>query len=860
MAFFSFSLVAISSGSELPPAPDAGDVKVHTLPNGLTVLIAEDHSAPVASVQAWCATGSIHEGKWLGAGLSHILEHMLFKGTEKRKAGEIARAIQDQGGYINAYTSFDRTVYWIDVPSSGVSEALDILSDAMMNSTLPEEEYVKEQEVIRREFAMGFDDPNRQGIHLLLRTMFPQSPYGIPIIGHLDVYNRLTRDDVMEYYRERYVPNNLTFVVVGDVDSAAILKQLEEFFADVPRGRLAPVLVPEEPAQIGRREASEEFATELSRLYLAWRVPGLDDPDAPALEILADILGSGRSSILNRDLRERKRLVHRIGAGVYSMQTEAMLYVSAVCDPDKREDAEKEILAAISAVKEHGVDEAQLEKARRSMLAGLLDNLTTARGRASSIGGDWALTRNLNFGKDFLNAVRNVSKEDVRRVAEKYLTNDGLTVASLNPKSDEVPPLETKDSEIIASGHTKKFELPNGFRLLVREDPRLPLVTINACFRGGILAETAENNGITKLLSQTLLKGTKNRTAEDIANELESAGGSISSDAGNNTYSVSVDVLKPDLKLGLDVLSDILLNPTFPASEVELEKQSQIAAIKAEEDQITSVARNLMRQKLFGEHPYSLRSYGTAESVGTLTSESLDTFHRTHTTARNGVLAVFGDVNAEEVLALVKEKFGTLPSGDLALQNPPIPGILASEIVSQAAMDKQQAVVMVGFRGTNVTSEDRAALEILSSASSDLGSRFFDRIREQMGLAYFVGASQMTGLAPGLFVFYVGTDPAKVKEVTAALREEIQKLAQEGLTEEELERAKKKILGTEAIRNQSNSAFAMTSAVNEIVGLGYDHSRKREEEIRSITLEKVREVAGKYFRDAQPVQVTIGPT
>src|SRR5246500_1042952 len=200
------------------------------LPNGLTIIVQEDHSAPVASVQAWCATGSIYEDQHLGAGLSHILEHMLFKGTKTRSTNEIAQKIQDVGGYINAYTSFDRTVFWIDVPKDGALTALDILADAMMNSTLPAQEYAKEQEVIRREFAMGMDDPDRTITHLLFATAYQRHPYRLPVIGLIDIYNQLTHQQVTEYYKARYVTNNLTFIVVGDVSAPEVRKKLEDLF------------------------------------------------------------------------------------------------------------------------------------------------------------------------------------------------------------------------------------------------------------------------------------------------------------------------------------------------------------------------------------------------------------------------------------------------------------------------------------------------------------------------------------------------------------------------------------------------------------------------------------------------------
>src|SRR2546429_6570897 len=288
------------------------------LPNGLTIVVQEDRSAAVASVQAWCATGSIYEDQHVGAGLSHILEHMLFKGTKTRGKNEIAQKIQDVGGYINAYTSFDRTVFWIDVPKDGVATALDILADAMINSTLPPEEYQKEQEVIRREFAMGMDDPDRMAGLLLFATAYQQHPYRFPVIGELEIYNQLTQEQVMQYYKTRYVPNNLTFVVVGDVDAEKVRQQLADLFKTYPEKSLKPVFIPAEPLQLGRREVHTEFATELTHLSLAWHIPEVTNPDVPALDLLSTILGDGRSSRLYRRVREEAGLAVWLSAFSYT--------------------------------------------------------------------------------------------------------------------------------------------------------------------------------------------------------------------------------------------------------------------------------------------------------------------------------------------------------------------------------------------------------------------------------------------------------------------------------------------------------------------------------------------------------------
>jgi zinc protease len=827
------------------------------LPDGLTVIVQEDRSAPVASVQAWCATGSINEDQHLGAGLSHILEHMLFKGTKARPANAIAQKVQDVGGYINAYTSFDRTVFWIDVPKDGVATALDILSDAMMNSVLPPEEYGKEQEVIRREFAMGLDDPDRMAGQLLLATAYQRHPYRLPVIGQIEVYNQLTRDQVMQYYKARYVPNNLTFVVVGDVDAEKVHQQLATFFKNYPEKSLQPVYIPAEPPQLGRREAHNEFATELTRLSLAWHIPEITNPDVPALDLLSTILGDGRSSRLYRRVREESGLAYGVSSFSYTPGDPGLLGIDATVDPAKRDAVQNLILQMIDEIKQGGVRAEELTKAKKILLSHHLGTLTTMRGTASDIGSNWLLTRNLNFSRDYLAAVQKVTLDDIQRVAQHYFGNDNLTITSLNPKGSQAAKSEI--TKPISAGEIQKFELSNGLRLLVREDARLPLVSMTAVFRGGLLAETPQSNGITQLMAKVLLKGTKTRTAEQIADSIEAVGGSIGSDAGNNSFSVSLEVTRPDLKLGVDLLSDVLLNATMPEKAVAREKEVQLAGIKEDEEQLTTVARNILREALFPQHPYALRAKGSAESVARLNQKDLLDFRDRYLMAKNGVIAVFGNVQAAEVKQLLEQSLSKMKSGSLALTNPPAPKPLSKIETVETDRDKAQGVIMVGYRGADMFSPDRHALELIDEASSDLGSRFFIRIREQMGLAYYVGATQMQGLVPGLFAFYLGTDPQKIEPVKSALLEEIRKLASNSLTSEELARAKKKLIGQQQIANQSNESFGYATALDELYGLGFNHYKTLEHDVNLITLEDVKRVAAKYFRDQPYVLATVRP-
>ena len=827
------------------------------LPNGLTVIVQEDHAAPVVSVQAWCATGSIYEDKHLGAGLSHILEHMLFKGTKTRSTNEIAQKIQDVGGHINAYTSFDRTVFWIDVPKDGVWSALDILSDAMMNSTLPSEEYAREQEVIRREFAMGLDDPDRVITQLLFASAYQQHPYRLPVIGLIDIYNQLTHEQVMEYYKTRYVPNNLTFIVVGDIDAAKVREEIGRLFSAYPARSLAPIYIPAEPPQLGRRELHNEFATDLTHLAMAWHVPQIAHPDVPALDLLSIVLGEGRSSRLYRKVREETGLAFSIAAFSYTPGEPGLLGVDATLAPSNREAAQRLILEIVAEIQQHGVTAAELAKAKKIALSHELDSLVTMRGQASDLGTNWFLSRSLNFSREYLAKIQEVTLEEVKRVAAEYLTDANLTIVSLNPKG--APTHKSAGASRVTAGEIQKFELANGLRLLVREDERLPLVAMSAVFRCGLLAETAETNGITRLTAKMLLKGTANRTAEQIADELEAVGGEIVAHAGNNSLAINLEVTQPDLALGADILADVLLNSTMPERAVAREKEIQLAKIREAEEQPLTVARSILRAALFPNHPFALRSLGSPQSVKGLSSKDLLAFRDRFVVGRNGVIAVFGHVKAAEVRQLLDQKLGTMTQGEQALNKAPAPRPLSKRKTVEAERDKMQAVLMLGYQSVDVFDPDRYALELIDEASSDMGSRFFIRIREQMGLAYFVGAGQVQALVPGFFAFYLGTDPERIGEVKEALLEEVHKLAKEGLTEVELSRAKKKLIGQQQIANQSNSAFAYMSALDELYGLGFDRYKELEAKVNAVSTSDIKRVAQKYFSRQPHVLAIVRP-
>jgi zinc protease len=845
--------------AEIPAIPPG--VKLTTLENGLTIIVREDHSAPVVSAQAWCMAGSIHEGKWLGAGMSHVLEHMLFKGTTTRPGSRIDQEVQEAGGYMNAFTSFDRTVYHIDVPNTGARVAIDILCDIMQHATLPPDELAKEKEVIVREMDMNVDDPGRRASRRLFETAYTRSPYRFTIIGYPDIFHELKSEDILAYYREKYAPNNVFYVVAGDVKPEEVVAQIQAAYAQSKTKALPPVFLPEEPKQLAPREIIEEAPVELGYLHFAWHIPEIRHPDVPVLDVLAALLGNGRSSRLYQEVREKQALVHSADAWTYSPGNPGLFGISAMVDAAQFRPACAALLAEVERMKSKPVAASELAKAVKQFVAGTLSARKTMQGQAQDLGSNWLAANDLNFSERYLAAVKAVTPADLQRVARGYLSAKNRTLYALLP-TGTVPKLSVA-SELSSDNAVQRFELPNGLRLLIKEDHRLPFVELRAVFKGGVLVESAAKSGLTQLAGKMLLKGTKTRSAEAIAREIESVGGSLDSYGGNNSFGVNAEVLSSDFSTGLELLADVLLHPTFPPPALEREREVQLAGIRSQKDNLLQSASKTMRRELFGDCGYGLDTLGSESSVQNIQLADLREFHRNYAHPCNCVLAIYGDVKLMEIRKAVEQafgKWGKVPSGAAATfpaahNSVPLDGL---KRVTETR-DKKQAVLVIGFQGTTLHSPDRYPLELLQEACSDLGSRLFLRIREQMGLAYYVGAQNFVGLAPGYFSFYVGTMPEKADLVEKELLNEAALLRIEGLTEDELKRAKAKVIGQRKIARQDLGSLAMTNALDELYGLGYAYTDKEDALYEAVSLDQIKHAAQTYLKADALVIAVVRP-
>lgn len=824
----------------------------HTLPNGLTLILDPDPAAPVISAQAWVATGSIHEGEKLGSGLSHFLEHMVFKGTRDFSSEGLAQAVQAAGGHWNAYTTFERTVYYIDGPSRSLDVFLKCITGLVFFPVIPQSEFESEKDVIRREIDMGLDDPDNASIRLLLSTAFTVDARRHPVIGHRHLFDGISHNDLTAYHRARYTPDRTHIVISGDFDPVNARELVAELTADC---RIVPGPEPHiqaDSAQLGPREDFDTFDVPTSRLCLSWKAPDVAHPDAPAYDLLAAILGRGKASRLHRRLRDQRELAIEISAWTWiGPGSEGLIAVSAESAPEKRHELKAAILAEIEDIAASPLEE-ELAKAKRQTAASQFHSLTTASGRASDLASNWHEARDLDFTRSHLAAINAVSADDIRRVAAK-LSENRLTYTSVDPK-DHIPAAARSKAAAISHAITT-HTLPNGLRLALLPDRRVPLIHFQAAARAGLPSENPQNNGLNQLFASTLPKGTTTRSADEIANALESLGASISAAAGNNALLVQASGLSADALPIMEVFADVILNPTFPAEAIAREKASQLASLEEALADPLHRCFTQLRATHYTGTGYGLDSLGTLDTLGKIAHADLAAHHARHFNAANLTLAVSGDFDPDFLIGLLETFFEDLPAGEMWTPPASTTNIGAS---ADLTLPKKQAVLAIGYPGTHVSGADRHALAFLQEHSSDMAGPLFGRIREELGLAYRVGATQFLGYDSGLFTFYLATSPEQLDLARTELLKEIAKIAAEGIPPDTFERVRSTVLSGAAIQQQSLSSNARHAALDLLFGHPADTHRRLPEIYEKLTPEEVCAVARKVFAAEPTVSVILG--
>lgn len=841
-------------------APAWAEYNTHknVLNNGLTVLITEMPSSPKIAVYCLVKAGSATEGEFMGSGISHFLEHMLFKETQTRKVGEIASYVQSVGGTINASTSFDYTIYTIDVPDTEFDNALSILADMMQHAVFNPEEFKKEQEVIFGEMRLHEDNPDRVLGQLSYSTIYTTHPYQYPVIGYRDIFSKLTHHDLKTYYDRYYVPTNMVFSVAGNVKAGDIFPKIEAAFNAAELSLAPPRNLPQEPLQVARREIIKEFPTELTRLSMDFAGIRLSDKDLYALDVLSNILGDGQSSRLYKNILKDKKLVHQIGSWNYTPIDRGFFEIEALMENDRREVVEAAIWAEIKNIQDKGVPEAELEKAKKNVIAGHIYGLQSSSGVAYSQAIDQAFSGDEKFSYKYVKRIQQLKKEDIKRAALKYLNEDALSVSVLIPVGSADSMLPEKPSAA-SQEDIEKIVLENGITVLLKEDKSLPVVLYRLTMYGGLLREPEGLEGISQLTSNVWVKATTSKPSDALSKIVESNGMRVGAVSGKNSLGFFVQALSEDSRLAFNIFEDIFKNAVFAQEDIELAKKQTLAALKTRKDNIFSYTNLKLNEALFAGHPYGHDSLGSEASVLRMDREKIVSFYDSLRNPEDIVISVFGDINKIQVLGSLKKSFGLLKSKGSAFDFPEAP-VLSERKEIALTLNRQQAVVMVGFRAPSLKDNDRYSAEMLAEVlGSSFSGRLFAEIREKLGKAYSVGGQYIPGINAGAFIFYALTDEASAKEIEEVMSREFEQLKNLLVTDKEFADVKSYLAGSFKSGLETNSSLSLMTSLDELYDLGFDAYKDYESQLGKVSKEDIQKAAQKYLDVSRAVVVVTRP-
>ena len=825
-----------------------------TLDNGLKILACPHGEEELVSVQIWVRTGSIHEDEHLGKGLSHFVEHMIFKGTHKRHYSTIAQEVQALGGEINAYTSFDRTVYYIEGPSEATNTFLEILHDIVFHSTFPEDEFPKEKDVILREIDMVLDDPDRKLSQATFETVYRQAPQKYPVIGYRDLFKSISRDDLWNYYQERYIPNNSFVVVTGKIDSAAIFNEVTTLFSPLPRQAFElPILRPEPTQILTRTTTVIDEDAQVLRGAVAFPVPGTLHEDAIALRMLAMIFAQGESSILYHRLHRELQLVHYIQGVCWNPGEHGIFWIQFGCDIGKEEAVIKVIHEEAARLAKNNELGQLLEKVIKQAQVRDLNSFKTVGGMAGKIAMSEFMIGQQGLSNLMLEQMSATSVADIQRVTKAYLIDKPYNIITLQPSKEKKTSQMAKSS---AKNAVSTHLLSNGIRVCLLPERSLPKTHIRGITLGGSQLDPLAQSGVGSLSINLLNKDTLVHTAAEIAERVERAGAVFEESVGKNTLGLTLESLSEDLDDLLPLLANGFLAPAFSPETFRRERDSQVAQIKEELDEIFDFGQRRLRQLLFPEHPLGNDSYGTIETLEKLTVGDCQSFAQQITKAGNFVLSVCGDFDSSKMLNQLENLFKDFPAGEQVNTFLPAPAIQAS--TEHLHMDREQSVVFCAFPEQGVLSLDYETGELLDEIFSGMSSRLFETIREERGLAYYVGTSRTRALQASAFIFYAGTHPDKAQEVLTCIWEEIQRAKNGGILEKELQAAKQRMIIRGRKARQSIGAYAAQMGLNTLYGLPVDHWKTTEERLAKISLRDLQAFANKYFDASSCIQLTVG--
>ncbi len=836
-----------------------------TLPNGLTLLVKENHASPVVSLVAHVRAGYFYEPDHWG-GISHVIEHMFFKGTTTRPGKElVAQAVREIGGYINAGTYYEETIYYITLPSVNLEKGIEIQSDMFLHSLFDAGELERELEVIIQESKQKHDNPHAMLFESLYARAFDSHRIRRWRIGEEETLRSFRRDDLLQFIQNMYRPENIILSVVGDVESANFASLIDRYWGEMPRGVLRKDASPMEPERRGFRYQRLEADIRQKLFVIGYHAPHMLHEDTPALVMAGNILSDGRSSRLYRKLREEKRLVSSIGAGYEGFSELGIFTLNGDSLGSDPLEAERAVFEELLRLIDSDIQDEELVRVKTRLQSSNLFELEETLGMASKLAnaeayGDYHLV-DAHFEK-----LQAMTKDQTREAVWKYLNPENATLLEYLPRNGDLPARldsleevapqvwqfgttieESDNGEPVEQAHPSRLgsmsfmESKGSFMILPRRD--LPLVAIQILFRGGKREEDAGNSGITQMMLNCSRKSAAGLGAGEISEIIEGLGASFGVTPGMDHFGYYMKLPMDCALEGLEILAKIIREPDFPKDEVEKEKEAHLEAINHHYDSMFPHAMDLFQQACYGEQPYGLPSVGREEAIRAFTSDSLREWRARWLHRANAVVSVVGDGDTETLrrfaLSILPFSEGVAPSlsNNLYGEN--------NEKVFQ--VERQQTAAVLGFPGIAVDEDDRYALDLLAEIGSGLAGRFFQAVRGERGLAYAVHAAHRSRRDGGNFIIYTATSPENELLAREILLRECERFKEEPVTDKELRDAKESINGKWIIGMQTFTAQCMFYGETLAYGLPEDQMKRYLQRIRVVTAGDIVEVARKYI-------------
>lgn len=875
-------------------------VRKTVLENGLTVLTKQVKTAPVVSVQVWYKIGSRNEAPGVN-GIAHQLEHMLFKGTKSRPI-QFGRLFSALGSDSNAFTSFDQTAYFGTVERNKLKALLTLEADRMQNALINAEQLTSEKRVVISELQGYENSPDYRLSRAVRRAAFPNSPYGLPVGGTKADVEKFTVEQVREYYRKYYSPDNATVIVVGDFETEPTLQAIKEVFGKVPDREKTGERKKTQEASTNSAVASPDKAPSpivlkepgaAATLQVVYPLPDANNPDVPALDVMDYILTEGRNSRIYQALVE-SGLASAADGGTANFIAGGWYDLSATAAPGQElTKIDRVLQQTIANLQEKGVTAAELNRAKAQLRSTIILSNRDISSQAQQLGYSQTTAGDYRYIDRYLAALNKVSVADIKRVASTYLASNKRTVGMFEPtqiagKPDAgaastgqtaesfnagppvdpaqvakyLPPIDTTKTPA-ARTLPEQFTTANGIQVLLLPDPSTPTVTLSGYIKAGTEFDQPNEGGLASLTADNLMNGTKDKDALTLAKALEDRGANLGFEASREGVLVAGYSLKTDLPVVIGTFADVVQNATFPSKELELARQRALTTLKLELDNPARVARREFQQTIYpSNHPF--HTFPTQSSLKSIGREDVIEFYQQHYRPDQTILTLLGDFDPASVRSLLEKQLNSWKDSGKppTVAYPPAP--LPSKVVQVNPIlpGKTQSITLMGYRGIERKDPRYYSSLVLNQilGGETLSSRLGTEIRDRQGLTYGIYSTFQAGRHPGPFLIQMQTAPEDALRAIASTRNVLIQIHKQGVTEAEVQAAKRSLISNYTVSLANPDELASTILMNTVYGLNPEELRTFTQKIQSVNLEQVNQAAKELLLPDNLAVVTAGPS